>query len=241
MTRAHSVLSLSVVMFACGGSSTGPGSTSLTVKATDPSGDTYGSLAVQWDLTGLTITRDTGGITFAIDLTSNALSPVSGDSDAVYGEIDFDTDQNLATGTTSYVDVFGPGSSGMGVDYVLDLFDYTLDSLVPVLRYNANDSTYSTVYSLRPTFSGKRISGRIPLSALGNDDGFLNAAIIVGTLREPTDIASNSGHLKVGGTGTAAMLARSGAMQRVPVWNHKGWDLPRLEAPLPGQDRKRVV
>jgi hypothetical protein len=52
-------------------------------------------------------------------------------------------------------------------------------------------------------FSGKRISGRIPRSALGNDDGFLNAAVIVGTLKEATDIAPNSGHLKVGGTGTA--------------------------------------
>lgn len=201
-----SILSLSAFLVACGGSSTGPSSGSLSAKATDPSGDTYGTLPVQWDLTGLTITRDTGGIDFAIDLTSNARSPVTGDSDAVYGEIDFDTDQSITTGTTSFVDVFGPGTSGMGVDYVLDLFDYTPDSLVPVLRYNPNDSTYSTVYSLRPTFSGKRISGRIPLSALGNDDGFLNAAVIVGTLREPTDIAPNSGHLKVGGTGTLAVV-----------------------------------
>ena len=206
MPRTTIHYSLTILLCACSGGSTGPGNTSLTVKATDPSGDTYGTLAVQWDLTGLTITRDTGGIDFAIDFTSNVLSPVSGDSDAVYGEIDFDTDQSSVTGTTSYVDIFGPGSSGMGVDYVLDLFDYTPDSLVPVLRYNANDSTYSTVYSFRPTFSGKRISGRIPRRALGNDDGFLNAAIVVGTLREPTDIAPNSGHLKVGGTGTVATV-----------------------------------
>jgi hypothetical protein len=209
--RSISVLAL-VVWTACGHSSTGPGSSSLTVKATDPSGDTYGSLVVQWDLTGLTLTRDTGGIDFAIDLTSNARSPVTGDSDAVYGEIDFDTDQSITTGTTSFVDVFGPGTSGMGVDYVLDLFDYTPDSLVPVLRYNPNDSTYSTVYSLRPTFSGKRISGRIPLSALGNDDGFLNAAVIVGTLREPTDIAPNAGHLKVGGAIAAETVRESGRL-----------------------------
>jgi|SRR5262245_6473089 len=211
----------SVLLFACSGSSTGPGNSSLTARATDPSGDTYGSLAVQWDLTALTLTRDTGGIDFAIDLTSNALSPVSGDSDAVYGEIDFDTDQSITTGTTSYVDVFGPGSSGMGVDYVVDLFDYTPDSLIPVLRYNPSDSTYSTVYSFRPTFSGKRISGRIPRSALGGDDGFLNAAIIVGTLREPTDIAPNSGHVKVGGTGTAAVASRvlvSRAANRHGYW-----------------------
>jgi len=215
------MLVLITLLAACGSDSAGPGTPPLTVTTTDPSGDTYGSLAVQWDLTALTLTRDTGGIDFAIDLSSNALSPVSGDSDAVYGEIDFDTDQSITTGTTSYVDVFGPGSSGMGVDYVVDLFDYTPDSLIPVLRYNPSDSTYSTVYSFRPTFSGKRISGRIPRSALGGDDGFLNAAIIVGTLREPTDIAPNSGHLKVGGTGSAAVPSRvlvSRAANRHRIW-----------------------
>ena len=201
-----------LLLTACS-SSTGPGNPTLTAKATDPSGDTYGTLAVQWDLTGLTITRDTGGNDFAIDFTTNVVSPVGGDSDAIVGELDFDTDQNAATGTTSFADIFGPGSTGMGVDYVLDLFDYSPDSMVPVLRYNANDSTYSTVDSLRPVFSGKRISGRIRRSALGNDDGFLNAAIVVGTLREPTDIAPNSGHLKVGGTGTAAMaVTRAGTI-----------------------------
>lgn len=217
MTRLALAIFGVVALSACSHSSTGPRTSSLTAKATDPSGDTYGTLPVQWDLTGLTLTRDTGGIDFAIDLTSNAQSPVSGDSDAVYGEIDFDTDQSITTGTTSFVDVFGPGTSGMGVDYVLDLFDYTPDSLVPVLRYNPNDSTYSTVYSLRPTFSGKRISGRIPLSALGNDDGFLNAAVIVGTLREPTDIAPNAGHLKVGGA-IAAETAREALSRRAAQW-----------------------
>ena len=217
MTRLALAIFGVVALSACSHSSTGPRTSSLTAKATDPSGDTYGTLPVQWDLTGLTLTRDTSGIDFAIDLTSNVQSPVSGDSDAVYGEIDFDTDQSITKGTTSFVDVFGPGTSGMGVDYVLDLFDYTPDSLVPVLRYNPNDSTYSTVYSLRPTFSGKRISGRIPLSALGNDDGFLNAAVIVGTLREPTDIAPNAGHLKVGGA-IAAETAREALSRRAAQW-----------------------
>jgi hypothetical protein len=209
MTRPFfTSLIVSLLLLACSGNSTGPDG-GLTATATDPSGDTYGVLAVQWDLTALTITRDSGGIDFTIDFTSNVLSPMSGDSDAVYGEIDFDTDQNIATGTTSFVDVFGSGSTGMGVDYVLDLFDYKADSMVPVLKYNPSDSTYFTIDSLRPVFSGKRISGRIPRSALGNDDGFLNAAVVVGTLREPTDIAPNSGHLKVGGTAPAGPEMRS--------------------------------
>ena len=215
MTRSSITIFGLVLLAACSHTSTGPGSSALTAKAPDPSGDTYGTHPVQWDLTALTLTRDAGSISFAIDFTSNVLSGVTGDSDAVYGEIDFDTDQSITTGTTSYVDAFGPGSSGMGVDYVVDLFDYSPDSLVPVLRYNANDSTYSTVYSFRPTFSGKRISGRIPLSALGNDDGYLNAAVIVGTLAEATDIAPNSGHLKVGGTGPVPPITGEVAAQGI--------------------------
>ena len=103
MTRTYQTLLALVVVTACGGSSTGPSTSALTVKATDPSGDTYGALDTQWDLTGLTITRDTGGIDFTIELTTNAVSPMSGDSNAVVGEIDFDTDQSITTGTTSFM------------------------------------------------------------------------------------------------------------------------------------------
>jgi len=220
-TRSLAVICAVTLLLSCS-SSTAPRSAGvITAKAVDPSGDTYGTLPVQWDLTALTLTRDTGGIDFAVDFSATVVPGSTGDSDAVYGEIDFDTDQSATTGTTSYVDLFGPGSSGMGVDYVLDMFDYKGDT-VPVLKYNASDSTFSPTGTAVLTFSGSRISGRILRGALGGDDGFVNAAIIVGTLREPTDIAPNSGHLKLGGTAPAPPAGNGVAALRVAS-GHRSW------------------
>jgi hypothetical protein len=227
MNRTYiTALVATAALVACGGSSTGPGGGgNLTVKVTDPIGDTYGVDSVQWDISALTITRDTGGISIALDFNANVLSPLSGDSNAIFGEIDFDTDQNPATGDSSFVDLFGPGTgaTGIGVDYLLDMFDYnTSDSTVNVLVFHPNDSSYTQTGSVRLTFSGKRISGRIPRTLLGGDDGFLNAAAIFGTFFEPTDIAPNTGHLKVGGTGPVPPAMSGVAALRGPTL-HKGW------------------
>jgi transposase len=50
---------------------------------------------------------------------------------------------------------------------------------------------------VKPIFSGKKVTVRIPRSMLRDDDGFLNAAAIVGTQGSPTDIAPNRGHLEL--------------------------------------------
>src|SRR5262245_3253082 len=94
MTRPSVAILALMLLSAARNPSTGPPTDPLTVTTSDPAGDTSGSLAVQWDLTALALPRVPGGIDFAIDLPSNALSPLSGDSDSVYGEIDFDTDQS---------------------------------------------------------------------------------------------------------------------------------------------------
>lgn len=184
----------------CGGDTSGPSQT-LTAVATDPAGDTFGSGPVQWDLTTLTIVRDSGGITVSLDLSADVVSPVTGSADATLAFVDFDTDQNIATGTSSIVDDNRPstGSTGMGVDYYLDLAEPNPDSSFSVL-----DSLLNVTGTVRATFSGRRITARIPRSMLGGDDAFLNCAAIVGTTTEPTDIIPENGHLKVGGIGTVA-------------------------------------
>ncbi|HEY6102449.1 MAG TPA: hypothetical protein VI007_04380 [bacterium] len=184
----------------CGSDTSGP-SPNVTAVATDPAGDTFGTGSVQWDLTTLTIARDGGGITVSLDLSAAVVSPVTGSADATLAFVDFDTDQNIATGTSSIVDDNRPstGSTGMGVDYYIDLADPNPDSSFSVL-----DSLANVKGTVRPTFSGSRITARIPRSMLGGDDAFLNAAAIVGTSSEPTDIIPENGHLKVGGIGTVA-------------------------------------
>lgn len=184
----------------CGSDASGP-SPKLTAVATDPAGDTFGAGSVQWDLTTLTIVRDSGGITVSLDLSADVVSPVTGSADATLAFVDFDTDQNIATGTSSIVDDNRPstGSTGMGVDYYIDLAQPNPDSSFSVL-----DSLTNVTGTVRATFSGRRITVRIPRSMLRGDDAFLNAAAIVGTSTEPTDIVPENGHLKVGGIGTVA-------------------------------------
>lgn len=178
----------------------------LTATATDSIGDTFGSAGrKQWDISSLEIVRDTGGVTITLAFTTNVILPTTGDTTAMIGDVEFDVDQSAATGDTGLVDHFrnNSGSTGMGVDYVLDLFDINADSTIPVF-----DSTVSVQQGVvKATVSGNKISARIPRSMLGGDDGYLNAAAIVGTQHEPTDIVPNNGHLHVGGIGADIVSA----------------------------------
>lgn len=197
MKRARLVTSILAAgsLWSCGDSS-GPGTGTTTARVTDPTGDTFGANPVQWDLTAMTVTRDTGGITILLDFSSNVISPASGDTTAMIGFVDLDVDQDSTTGFATVVDGFRPGSgsTGMGSDYLLDLTTATAKVL----------DTLGGSAQVTATYSGKRVTIRVPRSRLGNDDAFLNAAAIVGTGAEPTDIIPENGHLKVGGTGAVA-------------------------------------
>ena len=155
------VAALAGALAGCGDSS-GPGA-NQSFRATDPSGDTFGSQTVQPDLTAFTIVHDTGGIDVMLDFTANVQSPVTGGTNVVVGFIDLDTDQDSTTGTGSAVDVFRPdgGSTGMGVEYYVDLFGYNADSTV--LVYDALAGTPTG--SVRPRFQGRRITVRVPRAA----------------------------------------------------------------------------
>lgn len=184
------------ILWSCGGDSgpIAPGA-NTTAQATDPSGDTFGAGTVEWDLTGLTVTRDASGITVELGFSSDVVSPASGDANAMIGFVSFDTDQNATTGFTPTIDEFRAdnGSSGVGAEFELDLANYDQNGTVAVR------SATGTTGRIKPAFSGKQVTVRIPKALLGDDDGFLNAAAIVGTLGEPNDIVPESGHLQLGG------------------------------------------
>ena len=213
------VLAAGWLLVACGGDSSGPGGTT-TATANDPTGDFFGAGATQLDMTSMTITRDTGGIDVALNFTAAVLSPVSGNANAVFGYVDFDVDQDTSTGLGSIVDVFRPdtGSTRLGVDFVLDLFTYNADSTVNIL-----DTLGAIRGQVRPVFNGSRISVRIRRSLFGGDDGFVNAAVIIGTNAEPTDITPNNGHLRVGGTGPVAPYRPAASIRR--TWGGT-WAVP---------------
>ncbi len=206
------------LLVACGGDSSGPGATT-TATANDPTGDFFGAGATQLDMTSMTITRDTGGIDVVLNFTAAVFSPVSGNAAAVFGQVDFDVDQDTSTGLGSLVDVFRPTgvSTVLGVDYALDLFTYNADSTVNIL-----DTLGAIRGQVKPVFNGTRISVRIRRSLFGGDDAFVNAAVIIGTNAEPTDITPNDGHLRVGGTGPVAPY-RPGAPARPAASIRRTW------------------
>jgi hypothetical protein len=199
MTRNRIATTLLVAGMLCGcGDSTGTGVSGVTAKANDPTGDTYGVGSLLWDLTALSITGDSTGLTVKLDFSNNLIAPTSGDSNAMIGFVDLDTDEDSTTGFVSTVDQFRPnsGSTGMGPDFELDLASYAADSTVTVFNSLGNP-----MGQVRPVFKGKRVTIRIPAALIGGDDGALNAAAIVGTLATPTDIVPEFGHLHLDAVG----------------------------------------
>jgi serralysin len=144
------------------------------------------------------VTRNANEVVVALTFSSNLIAPVSGDSNAMIAFVDFDVDQDPATGTVTTVDEFRPtpdGPTGMGKEFELALTEYAADSTVTLF-----DAVGNPVGQVKPVFNGNQVTVAIPRALLGNDDGFLNAAAIAGTATRPSDIIPEHGHLELSGT-----------------------------------------
>lgn len=192
---------------ACGGDAAGPTLSTggddgrVTADVSDPTGDVFGNRGPQWDVTDLSITRDTGGITVVLRFASTPIPLTSGDPNAMIGFVDFDTDLDSTTGATPIADEFrrDSASTGTGSDFQLDLAEIDADSTVPVF-----DASGVVMGRVRPIYDGLTVTTRIPHALLRDDDGYLNAAAIVGTQASPTDIIPNRGHLELRAASGAA-------------------------------------
>src|SRR4051812_27920099 len=177
-TRVARLTSILLAALWCGcGNDTAPSGILETATVTDPSGDTFGSPGTFWDFTSLTVSRDTTSIIVRLDFTNTAVSSQTNSIGGMIAYIDLDTDQNVETGSFPATDEFRPGSgtSVLGADYVVEMFRYGADSTVAIL-----DATGVTTGRIKPIFNGKSVTLHIPRTMIGNDDGFLNAAAIVG-------------------------------------------------------------
>ena len=185
---------------ACGGSSDAPsqpvgGGDLGSASIGDPLGDTFGIAGtVQWDVSVLTISRELAGIVIHLDLANDVGLPIPADPSALVGIVEFDLDQNQTTGKLGIVDQLRAdgGSTGMGVDAALNLSTIGPDSTLVVYDGGGNPAGRAKV-----EFGVRRLTIHVPASLLGGDDGFVDAAVIVGNGRSPTDIAPQSGHLSL--------------------------------------------
>ena len=193
----------------------------LSRTVDDPVGDVFGTGGTQWDLTALAVEHDVGGITARLDFTADVLSPMSGDTSAIIGVLELDLDQREASGGESVLDHFrhDGGAAGMGVDATVDLSLYAADSSVAVY-----DTLVNVVGRVKPVFSGHSITIRIPAAMVGNDDGLLYAAVIIGSTKGPTDFAPQSGHLVLGDDPLVAPTVIAAARRQhtaAPPWRSR--------------------
>ncbi len=165
----------------------------------DVIGDTYETAAsdglVAPDLTALAAWREAGNLVVVLGFADIVNSDDVGGPNTVFGIIDFDSDQNAATGDTPGTDAFRPGagSTNMGRDFYVSL------SMGGTGMYSIIETSGFTVTgTVVPEFFGDGFALTIPLTMLGNDDGVVNMATVVGTQPEPTDISPEDGNLATG-------------------------------------------
>jgi len=167
-----------------------------TVSIGDPVGDTFGLPGgTQWDISALSLTRESDGITVRIDFENTVSLPLAADPNALVGLVELDLDQNRTTGKLGYVDQLRKdgGSTGMGVDAALNLSSIAADSTLVVYGSGGNPTGRAKV-----TIGGRRLTIRVPSALIGNDDGYVDAAVIVGNQgHSPTDLAPQTGHLSL--------------------------------------------
>lgn len=177
-----------------GSGPTSPGGDLVQVVQPDPVGDPFGNRGPNWDITSMTLTRDAEAVTVVLEFSSNLIAPFTGDSNAMIGFVDFDTDQDTTTGDFSIVDAFrrDSGSTGMKKDYRVDFANLDADSMASVFNEEA-----IVQGKVKPVYQGKTVTLRIPRSMLGNDDGFLWASAIVGSIGSPTDFVPQQGHIEL--------------------------------------------
>ena len=194
-------LSLFVGAMACSRSSDVPSmpdvaADPMTASIFDPAGDTFGLPGgTQWDLTTFSITRETDGISVRLDFVNDVAMPLPGDPNALVGLVELDLDQNRATGKLGYVDQLRKdgGATGLGVDAALNLSQIAADSTLVVYDMGGNPTG-----SAKVAIGGHRLTIRVPSAQLGNDDGYVDAAVIVGNQgHSPTDLAPQTGHLSL--------------------------------------------
>lgn len=161
---------------------------SLPVILTDPLGD-----AVYIDV--VEVAAASAGAEMTMRLT---FAPGAGPNGAA-GYIFLDTDQDDSTGVSPTV-YAGNSQQDIGLEYYLFLFNlpYTVDI------YNV-DTGY--IASVTPSYTSDSFEFTLPLSALGNDDGNIDVAMVVGNDVLPTDWVPDVGHGTIGAGGDALWLS----------------------------------
>ncbi len=146
----------------------------------DPDDDSLGALEV----TAIRGGSDNAEMSIAIDFDLD--SPMDEPAGFMY----FDTDQDPETGFPPG-DFDGLPGQDIGFEYFADLFGIHDPNDPVVLVW---DSNFELVAEVPASIEGRTVSFAVPLAALGNDDGNVDLASVIGDFFQPLDWAPDEGH-----------------------------------------------
>ncbi len=139
-------------------------STVGTSNIRDPQGDTFGTGAVcpiQVDIRRIECKTTVNDVTLQCEVRffEPHVSNEVGGANVVVGYIDFDTDQNPATGTTAQTDIFGPPgtNTSLGMDYFVEFFD------VSNKQASVFDASFNFVGTAHVKINSNELKVSIPL------------------------------------------------------------------------------
>ena len=167
----------------------------------DPEGDTFGDGPMTYDIHAIKSIESVvvgANLEITIDFFGLVFPASSFDLLAVYGFIDLDTDQDAGTTgsnsqvvlgshqTGSHQSFFTTTSSGLGIEYYIDLDDNITPGKVSVVEAATNSEV-----GLAPiSFTTQSLTVSVPLAMLGGDDGLVNFGAIVGDVDHFSDAVS---------------------------------------------------
>lgn len=171
----------------------------------DPTGDAITGTYKTYDIASIDAQFSASDLVFTILLTSAPVAPSSNQLQGLSGFIDIDVDSNPATGATANIDTIGGsfGSTGLQIEYYLDLFtEFSNPGFVSL-----KDPINLTNTQVPITYGASSFTITVPLTALGNDDGLVNYAVVVGDFGFAQDQALDPMVVQMGGLPASSVPA----------------------------------
>ncbi len=171
--------------------------------------DVFGAGRPLLDIDTMFMLYDASFLHFEMTFHTPISAPSLGQPDGVVGFLEFDTDQNAATGLPPLQNFFSPPFEFLiaGLDFLVALgSEARHPGFVDVF-----DSNFILVDTVSITYGPMSFSGSIPLASLGGDDGILDFTTTIGTFDQPTDATDVVGKSKlIPAPATLALLGLAG-------------------------------
>jgi hypothetical protein len=192
------------------------GTSTYAALVSDVMGDAITGSFATYDITSIDALYTPSDVTFIVNLTSNPLAPSSSGNSGVHGFIDIDVDSNPTSGAGSNISTLSPpfGNSGLKIEYYIDLFSEASHAGFVDIK----DPIALTTTTAPIVYGTNMFSVAVPLSQLGNDDGMLNYAVVVGDFGNSTDQAVDAGIISAGGMPASSSPAPSAVPLPASVW-----------------------